>query len=722
LSDQSQILFTELNLSRPFLRAIEAMGYTNPTPVQAQVIPYALGGRDICASAVTGSGKTAAFVLPFLERLLYRPKDIHTIRVLIITPTRELALQIHEVLVKLAQYTDISCCLICGGKKDVRQQEATLRAFPDVVICTPGRMLDHLRNSHSIHLDDLDVLVLDEVDRLLELGFQEELEELLKYCPHQRQTMLFSATMTPRVEDLVKLSLKRPIRIKTAQSNSEIAPRLIQEFVKVRSADDMESILLALVQRTFHNRTIIFFEFKKTAHKFCAMLNISGIPTVELHGNLPQTQRYLNLENFRTGKVDVLVATDVAARGIDIPGVQTVINAEMPRNISMYVHRVGRTARAGCGGRAITLVTDDRRKIMKEVLKVEAKKQQQINEQFSKTPELAPHRQILARNIPAPVITHYTNKIASLQKELHAHFIEERAKFQLERMERETDQAENLIQHAEEIAARPARTWFLSTYDKQQHKEKVQDLIKKENEFAATEDPKAKHPRYRTADDELKEKHRDEILAGPYSDKQKQALLAIHDDDYRIDDKEMKKLVGNPEKHRMSRRKRRRLEALQDIEGGDDNNHEDEDGGKKESFHFVPQKAKAMLREKQQLHAEKSAGELAMKKITIIEDEHRFKRPNTGEEYDHDGDFDQEGKIQGKKKIKVVRQKFAVGGLDQDAFNMGTSGYAGMSKKQIKMAAKEKPFTDFDPNKRLRKGGKGGKVNFKSKSKFKRRK
>lgn len=161
----NDIMFTQLNLSRSLLRAIESCGYVNPTPIQAQVIPHALAGRDICASAVTGSGKTAAFTLPFLERLLYRPRDVNAIRVLIVTPTRELASQIHSVIVKLSVFTDITSALISGGKKDIRSQETTLRNRPDIVICTPGRIIDHLRNSRSVTLDDLDVLVLDEVDR-----------------------------------------------------------------------------------------------------------------------------------------------------------------------------------------------------------------------------------------------------------------------------------------------------------------------------------------------------------------------------------------------------------------------------------------------------------------------------------------------------------------------------------------------------------------------------
>ena len=472
--EREDVMFSQLNLSRSLLRGVEAAGYVTPTPIQTQVIPLALAGRDICASAVTGSGKTAAFVLPFLERLLFRPRDQAAIRVLVITPTRELATQINNVLEKLSRHTDVTFALICGGKKDTRSQEVTLRNRPDIVICTPGRFLDHLRNSQSVSVDSLDVLVLDEVDRLLELGFQEDLEELLKYCPRKRQTLLFSATMTPKVcisfviarcvtaqylnfciwkynfvhisfykvEDLAKLSLMRPIRVKVNTSATQIAPRLIQEFVKVKQVEEKEAMVLSVLSRGYGNRTIVFFEMKKDAHRFVTILKLCGLRACELHGDISQTLRYLALQQFTEGHVDIMVATDVAARGLDIPGVRTVINSDMPRNVSTYIHRVGRTARAGSGGRSITFVTDERRKIMKEVLKGEG------------AVLGAESGQVLSRNISQAIISKFVSKISGMEPGIRQTFMEEKKNAHIEKVSSELEKAENLISFQEQIKSR----------------------------------------------------------------------------------------------------------------------------------------------------------------------------------------------------------------------------------------------------------------------------
>lgn len=664
--DSGITMFSQMNISRPFLRAIEAMGYVSPTPIQCGVIPSAMAGRDVCASAVTGSGKTAAFVLPFLERLLYRPKEVAAIRVLVVTPTRELASQIYAVLKQMTQFTDITCVQICGGKKDVRSQEVVLRQRPDVIVCTPGRLVDHLRNSHSVSLDDLDVLVLDEVDRLLALGFQEEVEELVKHCPKSRQTMLFSATMTPNVEDLVKLSLKRPIRIKTDGGPNSLAPRLVQEFLKVRSSDEVHAILMSLVCRSFGKHCIVFVEKKVDAHRISALLQLEGVKVSELHGDLHQAERYSSLQKFRDGSTDVLVATDVAARGLDIPGVLTVINAEMPRTVSTYIHRVGRTARAGCGGRSITLVSDDRRKVMKEVLKGEGAKLS------------ADGGQVLSRTIPAPVLLFYQQEIKRLEPELEEFFNKERINKRFDAMQEEAERAENMLLHQDEITARPARTWYQTETQKKTIKEASRQMAKAEEEVAAHVDTKI-----RSAADLLAQKARAAALA----------------DDYRLDENNKK----DKKPHQMTRKKRRRLEALEESRAYDVEQKERaetaEAEGRPLNEHIHKHKKEALAAAaKMERNKEKSAGELAMKRVTIKDDDSRSHQ-------------------------KVVRQKFAVGGLDQDLYAWGSSSSVvakAPSRKQQK--EREKEFTEFDPNKRLKKGGKIGKSSFKSKGKFKRRK
>jgi ATP-dependent RNA helicase DDX27 len=624
----------------PALRAIEAAGYVTPTNIQSSVIPLAMAGRDICASAVTGSGKTAAFVLPFLERLLYRPKDVSAIRVLVLTPTRELATQIYQVLQSLSRFTDITSCLICGGSKDVKSQEANLRNRPDVIVCTPGRIIDHLRNSHSVTVDDLDVLVLDEVDRLLDMGFQEEVEELLKYCPTSRQTLLFSATMTPKVEDLAKLSLKRPVRVKTALNTTTLAPRLIQEFVRVRKEDEKEAMLAALVARNFSHRCIIFFETKKEVHRFCIILELLGIKVSELHGDISQPMRYLALQKFKDHTVDVMVCTDVAARGLDIPRIETVINAEMPRNPSTYVHRVGRTARAGCGGRAVTFVSDHRRKVMKEVLKGEGSSLS------------IDGGQVLNRTIPSAVIDLYIKKITSLEQKVANIYNEEKTKKRFDEVEREVEKAENLMQFENEINSRPARTWYQTEQQKKELK-----IISKQK--AKEEELEAQYGKKKV----------NEVLSA-----EKKLLAIAKADDYRS---ELEK-----KGHRLSRKKRRKLEALKSIA------EEEASSNKRSNIDLAPRRAKVSARESKEKVKDKLISEIGNKRTT---------------------------------NGKIMRPKIAIGGIDQDIIGWESSSGSGLSKKQRILSLREKEFTPFDTEKKLRKGGKIGNSSFKSKKKFKRR-
>jgi len=363
--------FLTMNLSRPIIKALTNLGFTKPTPIQAATIPVALLGKDVVGNAVTGSGKTAAFVIPMLERLLYREKSkkAAATRCVVLVPTRELGVQCFDVVKKLASFTDIRLALLVGGLS-LKSQEASLRTRPDIVVATPGRLIDHIRNSLSFTLDAVDILVLDEADRMLEEGFADQLSEIIKSCPLSRQTMLFSATMTDSVDALVKMSLNKPVRLFVDPKRST-ARRLVQEFVRVRAGKESErpALLVSLCKRTFKHKVIVFLRNKKLAHQMRIMFGLLGMKSAELHGDLTQEQvrdfllhyvqsqrplqRLKALHAFRESAVDYLIATDLAARGLDIRGVETIINYDMPSDLAQYLHRVGRTARAGKSGRSV---------------------------------------------------------------------------------------------------------------------------------------------------------------------------------------------------------------------------------------------------------------------------------------------------------------------------------------------------------------------------------
>lgn len=282
--------FQSMSLSRPILRGLAAMGFSEPTPIQTKTIPVALLGKDVVGGAVTGSGKTAAFIIPILERLLYRPKKIPTSRVAILMPTRELAVQCFNVAKKLASFTDVSFCQLVGGFS-LREQESVLRQRPDVIIATPGRFIDHMRNSASFTVDTLEILVLDEADRMLEDGFADELNEILTTIPKSRQTMLFSATMTDRVDKLIRVGLNRPVRL-MVDARKQTVGTLIQEFVRLRPGreDRRLGYLMYLCQNIYTDHTIIFFRQKKVAHRVRIIFGLFGIKAAELHGSMSQEQ------------------------------------------------------------------------------------------------------------------------------------------------------------------------------------------------------------------------------------------------------------------------------------------------------------------------------------------------------------------------------------------------------------------------------------------------
>ncbi|KAF4637894.1 hypothetical protein G7Y89_g187 [Cudoniella acicularis] len=442
--------FQGMSLSRPILRGLAAVGFTQPTPIQAKTIPVALLGKDVVGGAVTGSGKTAAFIVPVLERLLYRPKKVPTSRVVILMPTRELAIQCHAVATKLASHTDIKFCLAVGGLS-LKVQEAELRLRPDVIIATPGRFIDHMRNSPSFTVDTLEILVLDEADRMLEAGFADELNEILTTIPKSRQTMLFSATMTSSVDNLIRVGLNRPVRL-LVDAQKQTVGTLVQEFIRLRPGRETKRMgyLLYLCSNVYTDRVIVFFRQKKEAHRARVIFGLSGLKATELHGSMSQEQRITSVEVFRDGKASFLLATDLASRGLDIKGVDTVINYEAPQSHEIYLHRVGRTARAGRTGRACTLAAEPDRKIVKAAVKSGR----------------AQGAKIVSRVVEASEADTWAEKVEEMQDKIEEILQEEKEDKQLAQVEMQVKKGENMIVHEDEINSRPKRTWFESERDK----------------------------------------------------------------------------------------------------------------------------------------------------------------------------------------------------------------------------------------------------------------
>ncbi|KAK4696484.1 ATP-dependent RNA helicase DDX27, partial [Lecanoromycetidae sp. Uapishka_2] len=450
--------FQSMSLSRPILRGLAAVGFSEPTPIQTKTIPVALLGKDVVGGAVTGSGKTAAFIIPIIERLLYRPKKVPTSRVAILMPTRELAVQCFNVAQKLASVTDIAFCQLVGGFS-LREQEAVLRGRPDVIIATPGRFIDHMRNSASFTVDTLEILVLDEADRMLEDGFADELNEILTTIPKSRQTMLFSATMTDRVDKLIRLGLNRPVRL-MVDARKQTVGTLIQEFVRLRPGreDKRLGYLMHLCQSIYTDRTIIFFRQKKEAHRVRIIFGLLGIKAAELHGSMSQEQRIGALSSFRSGQCTHLLATDLASRGLDISNISTVINYEAPQSHEIYLHRVGRTARAGRAGRSCTIAAEPDRKIVKQAVKSGK----------------AQGAKIVSRVVETSLADAWAAKVSALDEEVEEILKDEQEEKALAGAEMHVRKGENIITHEDEIKSRPKRTWFESEKEKVLAKKKGQ--------------------------------------------------------------------------------------------------------------------------------------------------------------------------------------------------------------------------------------------------------
>ncbi|KAK3716115.1 hypothetical protein QZH41_019654, partial [Actinostola sp. cb2023] len=342
------------------------------------------------------------------------------------------------------------------GGLDLKTQEAALRNRPDIIVATPGRLVDHLHNTPTFDLQAVEILVLDEADRMLDEHFKDQMDEIIRLSSRGRQTMLFSATMTDEVEQLVSLSLNQPIRL-FVDSNTDVAYNLTQEFIRIRPnrEEDRLAIVSALCCRTFTDHCLVFLQTKWMAHKLRIILGLLGLSVEELHGNLTQLQRLESLRKFKNAEVDFLIATDLAARGLDITGVKTVINFSMPTNVKQYVHRVGRTARAGKSGRSVTLVGEKERKTLKEVVK------------NSRT-------QVKSRMIPIEVIEKYTAKIKALDADIKDILKQEGEEKEMRISEMEMNKAKNLLDHEKEIFSRPARVWFQDKEQKRKGDDKGQ--------------------------------------------------------------------------------------------------------------------------------------------------------------------------------------------------------------------------------------------------------
>ena len=356
--------FSDLGLAAPLLAAVAGANYTAPTPIQAQAIPPALAGHDVLGIAQTGTGKTAAFALPILTRLQSGPRAVPTApRALVLAPTRELAAQIAETFRLLGRRMGTRVAVAFGGVPKGRQVRA-LAAGVDVMVATPGRLLD-LMNDRAVRLDRVEVLVLDEADHMLDLGFIVPIRRIVQHVPRERQTMFFSATMPKEIAGLADGMLREPVRVSVTPV-ATTAEKVDQHVIFVEQSGKRRALARLLAQEA-QGRTLVFTRTKHGADRVVKHLAEDGIAAEAIHGNKSQGQRERALAAFRSGRTRVLVATDIAARGIDVTGIDHVINFELPNVPESYVHRIGRTARAGAGGVAISLCDGSERAFLRDI-------------------------------------------------------------------------------------------------------------------------------------------------------------------------------------------------------------------------------------------------------------------------------------------------------------------------------------------------------------------
>ncbi len=366
------MLFEKLNLISPIREALRTEGYTTPTDIQKQAIPPLLEGRDLIGCAQTGTGKTAAFAIPILQNLAAErraPKEARRIKALVLTPTRELAVQIGESFSAYGKHTGLKNLVIFGGVSQKPQTDA-LRQGVDILVATPGRLLDLINQKH-IHLNQVKCFVLDEADRMLDMGLVADVKRIITHMPKSRQTMLFSATMPPEISNLVDSILTEPVRVAVTPVSSTVD--IIEQAVYFVGKKDKKSLLLHLLRNPELASALVFSRTKHGADKIIKDLARAGVSAQAIHGNKSQVARQLALNNFKEKKTRVLVATDIAARGIDVDELSHVINYDLPNIPETYVHRIGRTGRAGQGGVALSFCDTEERPFLKDIQKLIAK-------------------------------------------------------------------------------------------------------------------------------------------------------------------------------------------------------------------------------------------------------------------------------------------------------------------------------------------------------------
>ena len=363
--------FSQLQLAEPLARAVTDLGYESMTPIQAQAIPVVLQGRDVMGAAQTGTGKTAAFALPLLQRMLAHENAStsparHPVRALVLLPTRELAIQVAQAITAYAKHTQLRCTVVFGGM-DMKPQTLELKRGVEVLVATPGRLLDHIEAKNTV-LNQVEYVVLDEADRMLDIGFLPDLQRILSFLPKQRTTLLFSATFSPEIRRLANSYLQDPVTIEVARPNAT-ASTVEQHFYSVGDEDKRHALHQVLRHRGM-KQAFVFVNSKLGCARLARSLEREGLKTTALHGDKSQDERLKALDAFKKGEVDLLVCTDVAARGLDIKDVPAVFNFDIPFNAEDYIHRIGRTGRAGASGLAVSFVSKSDGRLMADLEKL----------------------------------------------------------------------------------------------------------------------------------------------------------------------------------------------------------------------------------------------------------------------------------------------------------------------------------------------------------------